>query len=79
MGDVIGDLNKRRGQVEGMESSRSGARKMCIRDRVCGVAKAADFLDGIKNLGYQMAFKGGLSFNLGDIIIPEQKEALRCV
>ena len=26
MGDVIGDLNKRRGQVEGMESSRSGAR-----------------------------------------------------
>ena len=44
--------------------------------KVCGVAKAADFLDGIKNLGYQMAFKGGLSFNLGDIIIPEQKEAL---
>ena len=26
MGDVIGDLNKRRGQVEGMETSRSGAR-----------------------------------------------------
>ena len=26
MGDVIGDLNKRRGQVEGMESTRSGAR-----------------------------------------------------
>ena len=26
MGDVIGDLNKRRGQVEGMESSRTGAR-----------------------------------------------------
>ena len=41
--------------------------------KVCGVAKAADFLDGIKNLGYQMAFKGGLSFNLGDIIIPEEK------
>ena len=44
--------------------------------KVCGVAKAADFLDGIKNLGYYMAFKGGLSFNLGDIIIPEEKEAL---
>ncbi|GCB37584.1 DNA-directed RNA polymerase subunit beta' [Bacteroides faecalis] len=44
--------------------------------KVCGVAKAADFLDGIKNLGYQMAFKGGLSFNLGDIIIPKEKEAL---
>jgi DNA-directed RNA polymerase subunit beta' len=44
--------------------------------KVCGVAKAADFLDGIKNLGYEMAFKGGLSFNLGDIIIPKEKEAL---
>ena len=44
--------------------------------KVCGVAKAADFLDGIKNLGYQMAFKGGLSFNLGDIIIPKEKEVL---
>ena len=44
--------------------------------KVCGVAKAADFLDGIKNLGYQMAFKGGLSFNLGDIIIPKEKEEL---
>lgn len=44
--------------------------------KVCGVAKAADFLDGIKNLGYQMAFEGGLSFNLGDIIIPKEKEVL---
>ena len=44
--------------------------------KVCGVAKAADYLDGIKNLGYQMAFKGGLSFNLGDIIIPKEKETL---
>ena len=44
--------------------------------KVCGVAKAADFLDGIKNLGYYMAFKGGLSFNLGDIIIPKEKETL---
>ena len=41
-----------------------------------GVAHAADFLDGIKNLGYNMAFKGGLSFNLGDIIIPKEKEEL---
>src|SRR5574344_208979 len=44
--------------------------------KVCGVAKTADFLDGIKNLGYRMAFKGGLSFNLDDIIIPEEKETL---
>lgn len=44
--------------------------------KVCGVARTADFLDGIKNLGYKMAFEGGLSFNLGDIIIPKEKEAL---
>ncbi len=42
----------------------------------CGVAETCDFLDGIKNLGYYMAFKGGLSFNLDDIIIPKEKEAL---
>ena len=41
-----------------------------------GVARAAEFLDGIKDLGYKMAFQGGLSFNLGDIIIPEEKELL---
>jgi DNA-directed RNA polymerase subunit beta' len=41
-----------------------------------GVARACQFLDGIKNLGYYMAFKGGLSFNLGDIIIPKEKEEL---
>ena len=40
----------------------------------CGVTRSAQFLDDIKNLGYQMAFKGGLSFNLGDVIIPDKKE-----
>ena len=41
-----------------------------------GVARTAQFLDDIKNLGYTMAFKGGLSFNLGDVIIPEEKQSL---
>ncbi|MDL2247419.1 DNA-directed RNA polymerase subunit beta' [Bacteroides sp. OttesenSCG-928-J23] len=44
--------------------------------KTCGVARTADFLDGIKDLGYRMAFQGGLSFNLGDIIIPKEKEKL---
>ena len=44
--------------------------------KVCGVAKTAQFLDEIKDLGYYMAFKGGLSFNLEDVIIPEQKDEL---
>ena len=41
-----------------------------------GVARACEFLDGIKNLGYRMSFRSGLSFNLEDIIIPKEKEEL---
>ena len=41
-----------------------------------GFARACEFLDGIKNLGYRMAYLAGLSFNLDDIIIPPEKEAL---
>jgi len=41
-----------------------------------GTAKTAQFLDDIKNLGYQMAFKGGLSFNLDDVIVPGKKNIL---
>lgn len=41
-----------------------------------GTAATAQFLDDIKDLGFQMAFRGGLSFNLDDVIIPEQKEIL---
>ena len=44
--------------------------------KTCGVARTAQFLDDIKNLGYKMAFKGGLSFNLNDILIPEEKNEL---
>ncbi|MBR5350560.1 MAG: DNA-directed RNA polymerase subunit beta' [Prevotella sp.] len=41
-----------------------------------GFAEACEFLDGIKNLGYRMAYLAGLSFNLDDIIIPKEKEEL---
>jgi DNA-directed RNA polymerase subunit beta' len=41
--------------------------------KLSGTAKTADFLDAIKGLGYYMSFKGGLSFNLDDVIIPEAK------
>ena len=41
-----------------------------------GMARACEFLDGIKNLGYRMAYVAGLSFNLDDIIIPEEKEKI---
>lgn len=44
--------------------------------KAVGFARACEFLDGIKNLGYRMAYLAGLSFNLDDIIIPEEKAAL---
>ena len=41
-----------------------------------GVARTAQFLDDIKEIGYSAAFKGGLSFNLEDIIVPAEKTTL---
>ncbi len=38
-----------------------------------GVTRTAKFLDDIKNLGYEQAFRAGISFNLGDVIIPKEK------
>ena len=40
------------------------------------VPRTADFLDAIKKLGFKFAFEGGLSFSLGDIIIPKEKQSM---
>jgi DNA-directed RNA polymerase subunit beta' len=56
--------------------------KKALRDiiglvlKVCGTARTSKFLDDIKTLGFNMAFTGGLSFNLDDIIIPKEKDIL---
>ena len=56
--------------------------KKALRDiigevlKISGTSRTAQFLDDIKELGYEMAFRGGLSFNLDDIIIPKEKEEL---
>jgi DNA-directed RNA polymerase subunit beta' len=56
--------------------------KKALRDiigtviKTVGMARAAKFLDDIKQVGYYMAFKGGLSFNLNDVMIPPEKEVL---
>ena len=56
--------------------------KKSLRDIIADVIKnvgfseACEFLDGIKNLGYRMAYLAGLSFNLDDIIIPKEKAEL---
>ena len=44
--------------------------------KVTSVPETAAFLDEIKGLGYNFAFRGGLSFSLGDIIIPEEKQSM---
>ena len=41
--------------------------------KMTSVPETAEFLDKIKDMGFTFAFKGGLSFSLGDIIIPEEK------
>ncbi len=56
--------------------------KKALRDIISDVLKAtgnavtAQFLDDIKNLGYYMAFVGGLSFSLGNVRVPTAKEGL---
>ena len=56
--------------------------KKNLRGIIGGVLKATDipttgdFLDQIKNMGYKFAFQGGLSFSLGDIIIPVEKQSM---
>ena len=41
--------------------------------RVEGTAITTKFLDDIKSMGYYRAYKGGLSFNLGNVLVPEMK------
>ena len=41
-----------------------------------GVTRTAQFLDDIKNLGYDQAFRAGISFNLGDVLVPQEKQSL---
>ncbi len=44
--------------------------------KICGMATTAHFLDDIKELGFQTAYKGGLSMGLDNIQIPAEKEGL---
>ena len=44
--------------------------------KITNVPKTAKFLDDIKQLGFRTAFRGGLSFNINDLIIPDAKEQM---
>ena len=65
--DEIGYVNK-------LISKKSLRDIIGVVIKKCGVGRSAQFLDDIQNLGYYMAFRGGLSFNLGDVLVPPEKE-----
>ena len=65
----IGFLNK-------LLSKKSLRDVISVVIKKCGIPRSAQFLDDIKNLGYYMAFRGGLSFNLGDVLIPPEKKEI---
>ncbi|MCG8387567.1 MAG: DNA-directed RNA polymerase subunit beta' [Cytophagales bacterium] len=44
--------------------------------KISGMARTAQFLDDIKELGFQSAYKGGLSMGLNDVAVPAEKEKL---
>ena len=44
--------------------------------KICGISRTAQFLDDIKELGFNMAYEGGLSMGLGDIEVPDTKKSL---
>jgi DNA-directed RNA polymerase subunit beta' len=44
--------------------------------KITDVPTTAKFLDDIKTLGFRMAFRGGLSFNVNDLVVPETRQAL---
>ncbi|MDP4184876.1 MAG: DNA-directed RNA polymerase subunit beta', partial [Bacteroidota bacterium] len=56
--------------------------KKALRDIIAMILKrtnnavTAKFLDNIKELGFKMAYRGGLSFNLGDVVIPADKKEM---
>ena len=44
--------------------------------KITDVPTTAKFLDEIKTLGFKMAFRGGLSFNVNDLVVPATRQAL---
>ena len=62
------------GYINTILSKKSLRDIIAVVIKKCGIPRSAQFLDDIKNLGYYMAFRGGLSFNLGDVLVPAEKK-----
>ncbi len=64
------------GYFNGVISKKSLRNLIAAVIKSVGMARACTFLDGIKNLGYRMSYLAGLSFNLDDIIVPDEKKEI---
>ena len=64
------------GYINEVLTKRSLRDIIAVVMKKAGADKVAKFLDDIKNMGYRMAFQGGLSFNLDAVVIPDVKEEL---
>ena len=64
------------GYINEILTKRSLRDIIAVVMKKAGADKVAAFLDDIKDMGYRMAFRGGLSFNLDAVIIPDAKEKL---
>ena len=64
------------GFFNGIISKKSLRNLIAVVIKEVGMARACSFLDGIKNLGYRMSYLAGLSFNLDDIIVPDEKKEI---
>ena len=64
------------GYINEVLTKRSLRDIIAVVMKKAGADKVAKFLDDIKNMGYRMAFQGGLSFNLDAVVIPEDKQKL---
>lgn len=77
MGDVIGDLNKRRGQVEGMESSRTGARivkaKVPLAETFGYVTALRTITSGRATSSMEFSHYSEVSNSLAKVVVAEAK------
>jgi DNA-directed RNA polymerase subunit beta' len=69
-------IPKEVGYIDELLTKKKLQQIISIVYKVCGISRTAQFLDNIKELGFKMAYEGGLSMGLGDIQIPDAKQSL---
>ena len=64
------------GYIDELLTKKKLQQVISIVYKICGIARTAQFLDDIKELGFSMAYEGGLSMGLGDIQVPDVKKSM---